>query len=183
MTRVWLARWEWACCGDPFEVGDDIDFGILARAPQLALADELDPEVVATVDAVESHHEEEFADRVRGRVVAIQAVARDVIERRSLRRPGHGAPLDAVMPSDGSEWPAVRRDLGGGVFAGSQPSRFVVEMVPVPGSVVLIPAQAVRSPAATREDPVQVVAKDDGDPPAERRSRSLVGWLVDVEEP
>ena len=24
MTRVWLSTWEWACCGDPFAVGDDV---------------------------------------------------------------------------------------------------------------------------------------------------------------
>jgi hypothetical protein len=28
-----LADWEWVCCGDPFTVGDDVDFGIQTRTP------------------------------------------------------------------------------------------------------------------------------------------------------
>ncbi len=71
MTRVWLTEWEWACCGDPFGVGDEVDFGIESRTAYPALADVLGPDVLATVDAMESHHAEEFPDRVRGRVVAV----------------------------------------------------------------------------------------------------------------
>nr|WP_104125915.1 hypothetical protein [Cryobacterium sp. Y57] len=63
----------------------------------------LGPELIATVDAMESHHEEAFTDRVRGRVVAVHAVTQDVIERRSLRLPGHGAPPESIMPADGDE--------------------------------------------------------------------------------
>jgi hypothetical protein len=61
MTRLWLTKWEWACCGDAFAIGDEVDFGIETRTPHAAVSDVLGPELVATVDAMESHHEEEDA--------------------------------------------------------------------------------------------------------------------------
>ncbi|MEV5070805.1 hypothetical protein MRBLMI12_002420 [Microbacterium sp. LMI12-1-1.1] len=182
MTRVWLTQWEWSCCGDGFAVGDEVDFGIATRSPDRSLVELLGPALVATVDAVESHHEEEFVDRVRGRVTAVQVVVHEVVERQSLRRPGHGAPPDATMPADGEEWPIVRRDLGGGMFAGTRPSRYVIEMVLVPGTATLQPAGGVRLPAEESETPAPPAGSHQGDPPIERASRSLAGWLVDVED-
>ncbi|WP_308289097.1 DUF6578 domain-containing protein [Microbacterium trichothecenolyticum] len=180
MTRVWLTQWEWACCGDAFEVGDDVDFGIATRTPDASLAELLGPALLATVDAVESHHEEEFPDRVRGRVTAVHAATFEVWERRSLRRPGHGAPANAVMPAAGEEWPLVDRDLGGGVVAYSRPSRYVIDIVPLPGTVTLEPTRGVRLPSAGRSLPT--VDNRIGEPPAERKARVQAGWLVDVED-
>ena len=180
MTRVWLTEWEWACCGDAFAVGDDVDFGIATRDARSQLTETLGPQLVATVDAIESHHEEEIPDRVQGRVTAIHAVTREVVERRSLRRPGHGAPLDAVIPSDGDEWPMTGLELGNGMFIGTRPSRYVITAEPVPDSAVLEPAPGVRLPAAEPEESPTFVAEPD--PPPERRTRSYVGWLVDVDE-
>lgn len=183
MTRVWLTEWEWACCGDPFAVGDDVDFGIATRTPDAFLGDLLGSTLIATVDAVESHHEEEFADRVRGRVVAVNAVTHDVEERRTLRRPGHGAPPDAVMPPDGEEWPVVGMDLGDGVFAGSRPSRYVIEIVPLSDTASLKPIRGVRLPLAEPDALAHDVGTSTSRPPREGETRSLAGWLVDVEEP
>jgi len=182
MTRVWLTEWEWACCGDAFAVGDEVDFDIATRTPDPSLGDLLGPALIATVDAVESHHDQEFADRVRGRVSVVNMVVHEVQERRSLRRPGHGAPPDAVMPPDGEEWRMVRRDLGGGVFAGSQPSRYVVEIVPVPGTARLEPARGVRLPPEEPDSPPQPVDAGMSRPLGEGTTRSLAGWLVDIEE-
>jgi hypothetical protein len=181
MTRVWLTEWEWACCGEAFTVGDDIDFGIETRTLHPALAEELGLALVATIDAMESHHEDKLEDRVRGRVVAVHAVTREVIERRSLRRPGHGAPLSTVMPADGEGWPVTGRDLGNGVFIGSRPSRYVIEIVPVADTAVLEPARGVLLPAVPDEDR-PTIEELTSDPPLERRTRSLAGWLVDIEE-
>ena len=181
MTRVWLAQWEWACCGDAFTVGDDVDFGIATRVLDPSLAALLGPTLVATVDAMESHHEDEFTDRVRGRVVAVHAVTHEVAVRSALRRPGHGAPPNAVMPANGEEWPMVRGDLGGGVFAGSRPSRFVVEVVPVPGTALLEPVRGVRRPSVEQQAQTPSVDATHADPPSEVASRSLAGWLVDIE--
>jgi hypothetical protein len=181
MTRVWLAEWEWACCGDAFTIGDEVDFGIESREPTSTLAETLGTELVATVDAIESHHEYEFADRVRGRVVAVQAVTHEVVERRVLRRPGHGAPPNAVMPADGEEWPMTGRELGNGVFVGARPSKYMIELVPVPDSAALERARGVRLPAE-HDEPPRPAPEFASDPPPERRTRSLAGWLVDIEE-
>ncbi|MGC5172092.1 DUF6578 domain-containing protein [Microbacterium sp. DT81.1] len=180
MTRVWLWDWEWACCGDHFAVGDDVDLGIERRDPSSVLTETLGPELVVTVDAIESHHEAEFTDRVQGRVTAVQAVSHEVVQRRTLRRPGHGAPPTASIPADGEEWPTIRRALGNGVIVGSRPSRYVIEGVPVPDSVELVPAPGIRLPASLRDElapPAEAT-----DPAPERSSRSIVGWLVDVKE-
>jgi hypothetical protein len=84
MTRVWLNDWEWACCGRPFAVGDEVDFAIRTRTPDPFLTELLGQTLAATVDAVESHHEERYTDRVRGRVVAVHAVTHEVEQRQSL---------------------------------------------------------------------------------------------------
>lgn len=115
-------------------------------------------------------------------VVAVHAVTHEVAERRSLRRPGHGAPPDAVMPLDGEEWPIVRHELAGGVSMGSRPSRYVIEITPVHGTTLLEPARGVRLPPAENEAEPRLALAEIGDPPVERRRRSLAGWLVDVEE-
>lgn len=182
MTRVWLTEWEWACCGEPFKVGDVVDFGIESRAPHPALADMIGPTLFATVDAVESHHEEDFADRVRGRVVAVNSVTHEVIEHRSVRHPGYGAPGDAVMPENGGEWPLVGRDLGNGVFVRSRPSRYVIEAVPVPNTAVLTAIDGMRLPLSEQDEllPPRTERTCDSSPP--RSVRSPAGWLVDVEE-
>lgn len=182
MTRVWLAEWEWECCGDAFADGDDVDFGIATRDMHAGMTDILGPALVATVDAIESHHEEEFADRVRGRVVAVHRVTHEVIERRSLRRPGHGAPPNAVMPPEGAEWPMTGRELGNGVFMGSRPSRYLIEIVPAPDTTVLEPTPGVRLPMPQPDEPLPSIADLTAEPPPERRRRSLAGWLVDVDE-
>jgi hypothetical protein len=182
MTRVWLPGWEWACCGEAFAVGDDVDFGIETRTPHPDLGEALGPVLVATVDAIESHHEGEFDDRVRGRVVAVHAVTQEVIERRSLRRPGHGAPPTAVIPPAGEEWPVTGRGLRDGVFMESRPSRHVIEIVPVAGTALLRPARGVRQSAAKHDETLPTIEKITSDPPPERRARSLTGWLIDIDE-
>ncbi|MGZ0711594.1 DUF6578 domain-containing protein (plasmid) [Coraliomargarita sp. W4R53] len=181
MKRVWLTEWEWACCGDPFGLGDELDFGIESRTVYPALADILGPEVLATVDAMESH-QEEFPDRVRGRVAAVYTVTREVIERRSLRRPGHGAPPDATMPTNGGDWPMVGRTSGEGAFWGTRPSRYMIEIVPVPGTAKLTPVQSVRQPVTDQAQQLQSAADLAADPLPEQRRRTISGWLVDIQE-
>jgi len=182
MTRVWLTEWEWACCGDPFAVGDEVDFGVATRIPDSSLAELLGSGLIATVDAVESHHEEELAERVHGRVTAVHAVTHEVEERRSLRRPGHGAPPDAVMPAEGEEWPMVRRELGGGVFAGSRPSRYVIEIVPRPGTATLKPVRGVRLTSEEVEAAPRPESNSTSDAATDGTARSLAGWLVDIDD-
>lgn len=181
MTRVWLTGWEWGCCGDPFAVGDIVDFGIARRGSDQWLATMLGTELSATVDAVESHHEEEFADRVHGVVTAIHEVSLEHAERRELRRPGHGAPPDAPAPPPGEEWPFVGREIGGGIIVGSRPSRYIVSSEPVPGSASLAPVSGVRR-AGMGDDGAPPPMTAPPDPPPERCVGVAAGWLVDVDE-
>lgn len=187
MTRVWLEEWEWACCGDAFEIGDDVDFGIRTRTPESGLSKLLGAELAATVDAMESHHEDEFTDRVRGKVVGVNTVTVDVIDRRSLRRPGHGAPLDAVMPAPGEDWPMIVSGAGSDadgneVLFGTLPTRYLIESERVPDSATLTPAGGVRSGTDDEAESIAPAAGRDTDPPPERRRQSFAGWLVDVDE-
>lgn len=76
----------------------------------------------------------------------------------------------------------VRRELGGGVYAGSRPPRYVIEIVAVPGSATLEPRPGVRLPSAETEVPLPPGGSNVSDPPIERTARSLAGWLVDVED-
>ncbi|TFB92270.1 MULTISPECIES: DUF6578 domain-containing protein [unclassified Cryobacterium] len=181
MTRVWLTKWEWACCGDAFAIGDEVDFGIETRTPHAALSDVLGPELIATVDAMESHHEGEFTDRVRGRVVAAHAVTQDVIERRSLRRPGHGAPPESIMSANANECPMVGRKFRNGAFLATSPSRYMIEIEPIASTTMLTSAEGVR--LRIDEEAEQLPhAGEFAIPPPEQRRRSLEGWLVDVQE-
>ena len=181
MTRVWLTKWEWACCGDAFAIGDEVDFGIETRTPHAALAEMLGPELFATVDTMESHHEEELADRVRGRVIAVHAVTQDVIERRSLRQPGHGAPPESIRTADGDERAMVGRDFGNGAFLATSPSRYMIEIEPVANTARLTSVQGVRLSIDEDAEPLSY-AGEFAVPPPEQRRRSLEGWLVDVQE-
>jgi len=75
MTRVWLDSMEWECCGDPFAVGDDVDFVIEGRTLSVEFIRNLGAELAATVDAFEARHPEDpIDDRVRGRVTGVQIV-------------------------------------------------------------------------------------------------------------
>jgi hypothetical protein len=187
MARVWLTNWEWSCCGEPFGVGDRVDFGVERRGPDDWLIATLGVEIARTVDAIESHHEEELPDRIRGLVRAIQSVTHDVIERRELRRPGHGAPSDTLAPSQGEQWAEVRGQTVP-VSWGARPSRYILVSEPVPGTVRMHPRNAVPTSAEDREtggenEPFE----DDGATPTAtgptgRRLTSSPGWLVDVDE-
>jgi len=182
MTRVWLDAMEWACCGDPFTVGDDVDFVIDRWTPTDGFVEHLGAELATTVDAFEARHPQGSADdRVLGRVTRVQIVVQETIERFALRRPEHGAPPDAEMPAEGELWPFSGRKLGRGFFIGTRPSRWMRVTEPVPGAVELVPSDAV--PGERPKSGDRVSEDDlDGPEPTERRVRVRRGWLVDVEE-
>lgn len=182
MTRVWLDAGEWECCGDPFAVGDQVQFVIGRRSLPPAFVRELGEELASTIDAVETRHPEiPTDDRVRGRVTGVHVVTQENLHRFDLRRPGHGAPPDAEMPAEGESWPFSGRDVGNGLVLGSRPTRWMVTIEPVPGAVALTPVDAVpgeRPPSAAPPFDEEL----DGPEPAERRVRGHTGWVVDVDE-
>ncbi len=153
MTRVWLSRWEWACCGDPFDVGDEVDFGIATRDLS-DLTASLGPELVVTIDAWESHHEEEFADRAKGRVAAAYEVTHEVVERK-IR-----------LPRDGSH--------------GRRLARKAVMAEPVSGTTRLDPVGRV--PSADTDSGRTGALPADAPSQEEQRRRVRSGWLVDIEQ-
>lgn len=182
MTRVWLDAMEWACCGDPFAVGDEVDFVIEGRTPSDGFVRYLGAELAATVDAFEARHPEHPTDdRVRGRVSGVQIVVHESVDRFVLRRPGYGAPPDAEMPAEGEFWPFSGRDLGNGFLIGTRPTRWMQVSERVPGAVELVPSDRVpgeRPESGDRDTEIDL----DGPEPAERRVRVRTGSLVDVEE-
>lgn len=154
--RVWLSRWEWACCGEPFAVGDRITLDV-RRRPGGWIAELLGPELALGVDAEEEHHENPGPERLTGTVTAIHGVTIDHTERRELRTPPRSAPEP--------------HPLGDGVFAiiGSR-DPWVTVAEPIPGTARLYPAPHV--PWPSRGDD----ATDE--PPA---PRGLSGYLVDLD--
>lgn len=101
----------------------------------------LGSELFAAVEAMESHHEKNFTDRVQGRVVAVHEVTPDVIERGSPHRPGHGAPPESIKAADGDERAVVVREFGNGAFLARSPSQYMIEIEPVANTARLTSAQ------------------------------------------
>lgn len=81
------------------------------------------------------------------------------------------------MPAEGEEWPFSGRDLGNGFMVGSRPTKWMIESVPVPGAVTLAPRDRV--PGRTEEGSAEP-PDENAEPPAERRTTSIVAWVVDV---
>lgn len=81
------------------------------------------------------------------------------------------------MPAEGEEWPFSGRELGNGLLIGSRPSKWMIESVPVPGAVTLVPQGRV--PRESTEK-AAAIPDENVEPPAERRTTSVVAWVVDV---
>lgn len=89
MTRVWLDSTEWDCCGDPFTLGDEMDFVVHRRTPSDEFVRDLGAELATTVGAFETRHPQATTnDRVQGRVTVIQIVLQDTVTRSSPVVPG-----------------------------------------------------------------------------------------------
>ncbi|MFF0910075.1 DUF6578 domain-containing protein [Microbacterium enclense] len=179
MTRAWLEAGDWACCGDPFVVGDEVDFVIGGRSLPTAFARDLGEGLASTIDALEARHPETTTgDHIRGRVMGVHVVTQEYAHRFSLRRPGRGAPADAEMPADGEPWPFEGVEMASGLVLGSRPTRWMVAIEPVPGVVSVVPVDAVPG------EPTVAAELDDldGPEPPLRRVWARAGWVVDVDE-
>ena len=93
-----------ACCGTPFSVGDPVAWAVRRDVDQPFLSDAISPEIAASIEFREEHHDEddERALDARGRVTGILAAScryafRDE-EGASAPVPGSGA-LVAVVSS------------------------------------------------------------------------------------
>lgn len=152
--RVWLNEWEWACCGDPFAVGDRITLHV-RRGPGAWVHQMLGPDLGATVDAEEEHHEEPGPERLTGTVAHIHGVTLEHDVRRERR-------TNSEPPSP----------VGDGAFAvmGSTDPFFTVSE-PIPGTAALHPAPRVPWPPRY----------DDPELPDASSIPGFSGFLVDLE--
>ena len=77
-VTVWIDNWEWQCCGEPFEVGSNVLWGLVPASEQFKseLAKQLG-EVADRLTHCETHHDMDDEIRpipIRGKVEGIYAV-------------------------------------------------------------------------------------------------------------
>ncbi|WP_373460720.1 DUF6578 domain-containing protein [Agromyces ramosus] len=157
--RVWLDRGEWNCCGEPFEVGDQVTFRTAPRNEELTTL--LGPELSRSVDRHESHHDDDRGEPVSGTVVALWAVVLDYIDRRMPRGPDTPSrPVASPESQSGAGWIA----MGGA----GRPYVTVRELVPGSARLSTVP----RVPWPPRESEPTF----DGQPTPD----GLAGYLVDI---
>jgi hypothetical protein len=158
--RIWLDEWEWACCGTPFQVGDQVSFQTDPRSDELATL--LGPELAPSVDRQESHHEDGGRDEVTGTVVAVWAVAFEYTERRVPRE----------MPPPVFPLPSSDAPPGDGVYmTGGSRRPYTIVRELVPGSARLSALPRVPWPPRESEPEFDAQPAPDG----------FTGYLVDLE--
>ena len=86
--QVWLEDWEWQCCGEPFAVGAEVEWGLVPVSSESRsyLIDPLGAKVVAGITHCETHHEGEDDEQpipTRGRVKSIVAAYWQLAPRRN----------------------------------------------------------------------------------------------------
>jgi hypothetical protein len=70
---VWVDRWQMACCGTPFSVGDSIDWTVSSKVDRSFLGRVTSPEVAEGIDYAEEHHgDDEMAVGLAGVVRLIR---------------------------------------------------------------------------------------------------------------
>lgn len=173
--RVHLSEWEWACCGDPFTVGDEIELTV-------ATPDDWVRDTYGEgVEAAESHHEvgpdDEPTTKIRGRVTAIAAIRLGHSVRREPLTPEQIAATEA-------EWARARAAAAeqaaeGATFGWfayhplgeSGPPRWTTVYEPIPGDARAEPIAGV---------PHRETDQEHGDVDS-GRVELLSGYLVDLD--
>lgn len=170
-VRVWLTPWEWACCGDPFVVGDRVELLVARDADRSWIAERLGGAFASTVDAVESHHDRPGLERLTGHVVAIHAaLGRERMRRvpRPARAPRPplvlGTAADGKIVSVGSAPPA-------GLSMSIRPEPFVWTHEPVPAEADLRPLPRIPPPEPEGAAEEALV---------EGEASIVVGYVVDL---
>ncbi len=193
--RVHLSEWEWACCGDPFDVGDEVEFSV--RPPSAWLGENYGP-LGEGVDWEESHHatgpDDEPTETIRGTVRAIAAIRLQYTRRREPWTPKQIAENqarweEAVAAAAGGD--GLGEDGSGeggfGWFAYSplsaQPKPYTLVDEPVLGAVRTEPID--RAPFRGQDEDVPPTQTSDAMTDAEDESldpvEHLTGYLVELE--
>ncbi|MDR6198864.1 hypothetical protein QE374_000773 [Microbacterium sp. SORGH_AS428] len=162
MVDVLLWEWEWACCGEPFAVGDRVGFGVVE-------ADEGVRELCAPAAApefVETHHEREPELQISGVVRAVSALT---VAHRTTRVPRRGrASETARFSAPGAEWAIEVR-----------PTPYVLTSERCPGTARLDPLPGV---GRTIDEDGDESAAPGPDPADGEIRRHLDGYLVTIDE-
>lgn len=161
MVDVLLWEWEWACCGEPFAVGDRVEFGVVA-------ADDAVRELcapAATPEFSETHHEREPDLRIAGVVRSVSALT---VAHRMARvpRPTPPTPTTLLTSPDGA-WAIEAR-----------PTPYVLTSQRCQGTARLEPLRGVGREV---EDDDAPVAREP-DPADGEVRRHLEGYLVALDE-
>lgn len=156
---VLLWEWEWACCGEPFAVGDRVEFGVVA-------ADDAVRELCAPAarpEFVETHHEREPQLCIAGVVRSVSALT---VAHRMTRVPRPVPAGDARrFTAPGADWAIEVR-----------PSPSVLTSERLPATARLEPLQRVGR--SVEDDEASVESE-----PADGEVRpQLEGYLVTIDE-
>lgn len=110
--RVWLDSWEWQCCGEPFEVGSEVEWALTPMLPEERsfLVEPLGSEILDGISHCETHHDHPHDEPrpipTRGRVESIEAVY-------WTRAPRPGQDRHVVYPVEGSAVVVKRETVDG----------------------------------------------------------------------
>jgi hypothetical protein len=79
IVRVWVQDWEMQCCGDPFAIAADVEWGLLAADDEFRewMESPLGGELAESITHREAHHQGADDPQpmpTRGRVESIEAV-------------------------------------------------------------------------------------------------------------
>ncbi|MDY0830581.1 DUF6578 domain-containing protein [Microbacterium sp. BG28] len=162
MVDVLLWAWEWECCGEPFAVGDRVEFGVVA-------ADEAVRELCAPAaepEFVETHHEREPELHISGVVRSVAGLTVAHRMMRVSRQPP--APEITRFSSPGAEWAIEAR-----------PTPYVLTSERSPGTAQLEPLPGVTRTVEDDGDAFAVPEPDWADGEIRRR---LEGYLVTIDE-
>ncbi|WP_395245000.1 DUF6578 domain-containing protein [Agromyces sp. MMS24-K17] len=179
MALVWLTEWEWACCGEPFGVGDRVEWRAVGVRPSDAwLGEVLGTELAGEVSWAETHHETSAEEEVplAGVVRGIRAVFAD-------RASTAADPVSfVVVPGTAAfrDLERLDRDVIGELADASSMTLLDGGPVPPPRPEDLVPLAASASPGRTDGGATLGWFAAAGPRPA-RRSRSVQGYLVEVE--
>jgi hypothetical protein len=115
---VWVDSWQMQCCGDPFRVGDSVDWTAHDAIDRDWLANCLTPQLAAAVTHAEEHHQDEQTPQpLRGIVTGIRsaycAYAPQPGDPRTLYPVPGSCELEQLDHADGSEAETPTRTFTG----------------------------------------------------------------------
>lgn len=114
---VWMAAWQMECCGQPFTVGDEVEWSLEDDPDREWLEAALGPELASRVTHEEDHHDQLPTAPANGRVRAIRCAygryAPTPGDERVLYPVPGSAELSHVARVDGTEARASQLDFNG----------------------------------------------------------------------